>query len=289
VSHRALVFGLVGHPVGHSISKAMHEAAYAAVGAPHRYELLDAPDTLALDRVVQRLRAGSLSGLNVTLPHKRDALRLADEVDATATAVGAANVLTCVAGRIVASNTDAMALARRLDARLGVRRRVACVLGAGGAAAAAIVALHAAGIERVVVRARDCARAEKALAGVLRSHDGILEWWGSSAEHEASASVGELDAIVNATSAGTRGLEAQEPLVASIPWADLRSGALVVDLVYRPLTTPLLARAASLGHAVEDGLGMLVGQAEAAFLTWLGRPSPEGVMRAAALDALARG
>jgi shikimate dehydrogenase len=95
--------------------------------------------------------------------------------------------------------------------------------------------------------------------------------------------------LVNATSAGTRGLDSQEPLVASIPWAALRADALVVDLVYRPLTTPLLARAASLGHPVEDGLGMLVGQAEAAFNTWLGRPSPEGVMRAAALDALAGG
>ena len=109
------------------------------------------------------------------------------------------------------------------------------------------------------------------------------------AAREPSEGVGELDAIVNATSAGTRGLAPQEPLVAAIPWTELRTEVLVVDLVYRPLTTPLLVRAASLGHAVEDGLGMLVGQAEAAFLAWLGRPSPEGVMRAAALDALAQG
>src|SRR5690606_35758098 len=108
-------FLLVGHPVGHSVSPSIHAAAYKMLGHPDaRYSVLDCPTEADVRRVFERLRSGELAGANVTVPHKTLALSLADRVDDSARDVGAANVLACVQGEIVAYNTDAPALAEEL-------------------------------------------------------------------------------------------------------------------------------------------------------------------------------
>ncbi|HEX5098479.1 MAG TPA: shikimate dehydrogenase, partial [Polyangiaceae bacterium] len=148
-----LRFVLLGHPVAHSLSPAIHGAAYEALGFSHRYELLDIPDEAALARAVAALRAGEVAGANVTVPWKREALALADRREPTAGDVGAANVLVRDAsGAVVAHNTDVMALVEELGALARAPERV-LVLGAGGASVAAVAALRMLGARSIGISA----------------------------------------------------------------------------------------------------------------------------------------
>ena len=151
---RALTFVLLGHPVGHSVSPAIHGAAYRALGAPHRYEVRDCPTPEHVRAQVGALRAGELAGANVTVPWKRLALELADRADDSARATGVANVLSRdERGVITASNTDAGALADEI-ASLHAAPRRAAVIGTGGAAQAAVVACRSLGLVDIAVSGR---------------------------------------------------------------------------------------------------------------------------------------
>lgn len=275
-----LRFALFGHPVGHSVSAAMFRAAFGAEGLPHVYDLVDAPDDAALEREIERLRGGELRGANVTMPHKRAALERADEVAPSASDTGAANVLERdPRGRVVAHNTDVEALYRRLPPCTS-----ALVLGVGGAALAAVRALRRRGARSVIVTSRSLtAEAPRdSRAARLVAAGAELAPFG--------APLSPVDVVVQATSAGVRGGSPQSrELLSLVPWSQLQDGAFAIDLVYGPAPTPFVAAAKARGLSAEDGLPMLVGQAELAFALWLGRPSPPGVMRRAALRALALG
>jgi 3-dehydroquinate dehydratase/shikimate dehydrogenase len=247
------------------VSPAMHNAAHRAAGSDAVYvplNALDAADFLAFADAV------GLRGASVTLPFKIDVLPHC-EADALSRRVGAVNTLARRAGRWVGTNTDVPGLLEPLQSRLDVKGRRATVLGAGGAARGAALALADAGARVTVVARRAAAAA--ALAADL----GI-----SSAPMPPEP--GSWDVLVNATSAG------MHPRVDDTPWKDARfDGALVYDLVYNPRETRLLREAASAGCATLDGLAMLVAQAERQFEFWTGaRPAP-GVMRRAAEARLA--
>src|SRR5690349_11634912 len=135
-------FVLIGDPVEHSLSPAMHHAAYAALGLPHRYELLRAPDEDSVRSAVDELRSGRIAGANVTVPWKKLARELADSSDRAAEAAGACNVLARREGKLVAFNTDMLALDEEL-ARLSPRARTLVVIGGGGAARAVVASARA--------------------------------------------------------------------------------------------------------------------------------------------------
>ena len=157
----ALRFALIGHPVAHSISPELHQAAYESLGAAHSYEKLDCPDEPAVRREVEALRRGELAGINVTVPWKRLALALADRRHELAAQIGAANVLVREAdGAIVAYNTDALALAEELGGRAPPRS--VAIIGSGGAARAAVAASRSLGADRIAVIGR------RWVAGVLQ-------------------------------------------------------------------------------------------------------------------------
>ena len=263
-------FVLVGHPVAHSVSPAMHRAAYAALGVEATYEALDCPDEAALERVAERVRSGELDGANVTVPHKQLALALADRVDPLAEETGAANVWAREGDRIAAHNTDVDALADRIR-RLAPGARRAQILGGGGAALAAVAACRRAGVRQVVLTARKIASKIKELGVELR------EW----PETDARA-----DLIVQATSAGMRGADPGELVRDAVDWQRVPAGAVAIDLVYNPRVTPFLAAARARGIACEGGLPMLVGQAALAIEIWLGVAPPTDAMEHEAVRAL---
>lgn len=279
-----LRFGLVGHPVGHSVSPAMHQAAYAALGVNATYEAIDAPDEAALVEIVAEVRAGRLAGANVTVPWKRRAYALADDADPSAEEVGAANVLSSLRGRVVAHNTDVAALAD--DLRDAGAHGHAVVLGSGGAAFAAVVACRFLGAPRVQVVARRFAAGESDDVAERFAALGAdcVPW--PAAQECVDLEAGACGVVVQATSAGMPGGSPGEDVAVVVPWTRLAREAVAYDLVYNPPTTPFLEAARAAGVVGRGGLGMLVGQALGALRIWLARAPDPAVLRTAAERAL---
>jgi shikimate dehydrogenase len=259
---------VIGWPVDHSRSPAMHNAALAATGLDGEYayeRLAVAPD--AFEKTVRGLPAQGFAGVNVTIPHKEAALALATEGSDEARSIGAANTLTFGRdGTIRADNTDAPGL---LDALGDPPPRTALILGAGGSARAVAYALRSVGAA-VAVWNRTGARAAR-LAGDL----GV-----AAVEAPVAAEV-----LVNCTSAGMHDRSEtfkEMPVKAD----DLGEYACVVDLVYRDGATELLRQAERRGCRCVDGLEILVRQGARSFQIWTGRSAPLDVMRRAARSGL---
>jgi shikimate dehydrogenase len=291
----ALTFVLIGHPVGHSVSPAIHGAAYRTLGARHRYEVRDCPTPEHVRAQVEKLRSRELAGANVTVPWKRLALELADRADDSARATGVANVLSRDEhGLITASNTDAGALADEI-AVLAASPRRAAIIGSGGAAQAAVVACRSLGMLDIAVSGRSwrasSPRASWKHGAAFEALGVTLSAW---PEHATDRSQGTLsafmlgaDVIVQATSAGMHGAGPGEEVSAWIPWRELRAGAAAIDVVYNPRVTPFLQAAEAAGVVHQGGLGMLVRQAALALQIWLGQSAGWVELDLAALEAAA--
>lgn len=269
-SQDALRFAVIGSPIAHSKSPAMHTAAYRALGLPHVYEKLET-SLAELPARVASVRDGTLAGINVTVPHKTHVLSLVDDLDPTARAIGAANTLVRSAERIRAYNTDAPALEAELVAlanRDVFAGSTAIVLGTGGAARSAVFALGKLGVSHVIVRGRT---ERKELAEVLQASaiaPARLTFEPLDAPPSESS---ELRAIVQATTAGMSGGAPSAVVTHAIAWPTVPPSAVILDVVYTSgAETPLLAHAKSRGLRCDDGLGMLVRQGALAFELWLG-------------------
>jgi shikimate dehydrogenase len=299
VSAAALRFAVIGSPVAHSRSPAMHEAVYRALGLPHVYEKLDT-SAEELPARVEALRRGEFAGLNVTVPHKQKVLKLVDEVHASARATGAANTLVRTPeGRVRAHNTDTPALAEELVRLAGnalrLRGGVGVVIGTGGAARAAIVALasHLL-VGRVLIRGRSLGETGHAVAYV-REIDrilaasggrGVAVALGADGLHVPDKEDARLVAIVQATSCGMKGAGPGDVVANAVRWEQVPSDAIALDVVYAPSRTPFLERARERGLVCDNGLGMLARQGALAFELWLGIPAPVAIMRAAIDDSI---
>ena len=260
------VYGLVGQPVAHSVSPAMHNAAFSAAGMNAVYLPLAAADTADF---VAFARAFGLKGASVTIPYKVSLLDRAQEVDSLAGRVGALNTLRMHGDRWSARNTDVAGFLQPLhDRGVPLSGRRAAILGAGGSARAVAVALASEGAH-VTVHARDAQKAE-AVASLASGSVGAFP-----------PPSGSWDLLVNCTPIGMHPRMDQSP----VPSAALAHGV-VYDLIYNPSTTRLLRDAATAGCDTIGGLDMLVGQAQEQFEWWTGTRPPSGVMRAAATRRL---
>ncbi len=247
---------MLGDPVSHSLSPLLHRAAFAASGIPGTYEARQV-DAAGMAEAVDAIRRGDLDGANVTMPHKALALELADGADATASRAGAVNTLVRVGARVIGHNTDVVGV--RMAWHWGGLPADApiVVLGAGGAAAAVVLALEG---RNVTVAAR---RTEA--AGELLERLGV------------AGTVGDFDGaargavVVNATPLGMGGEE--------LPTLILEGASGLFDMAYGPAITPAVQRATAAGIPVVTGPDMLLGQAMASFRLWTGRPAPEMAMR----------
>lgn len=268
--------GVIGWPVGHSRSPAIHAHWLRRYGLPGWYVALPTrPETAT--SALRALPALGFAGANVTIPHKETALAVAETATPLARRIGAANTLTVREGALHADNTDAHGFLANLRAGApGWRAEAgpALVLGAGGASRAILVALSEAGAPEIRLANRTAERAE-ALATELGAPIRAIPW----AEAEAAAAGATL--IVNATSLGMAG---GPPLAFRFDAAAPETVA--TDIVYTPLETPFLRDAAMRGLATVDGLGMLLHQAAPGFAAWFGRePEVDEAVRAAALGA----
>ena len=265
-SGQTTVAGIIGQPVGHSLSPAIHNAAYAALGLDWVYVAFPVAPGAVRDTLVG-LQAAGVAGCNVTMPHKTEAADACDELTPAAAALDAANTVVLRNGPRLGDSTDGDGFVDAArDAGVELAARV-LVLGAGGAARAIVHALGSAGSDvTVAARRPDAAAAAAALApSVTTVPFGQLD--------DAAAAAG---VVVNATPLGMCG--EPPPFDAS----RLHAGQVVIDTVYAPPETPLLAAAAAQGARTVNGLGMLVHQAARSFTRLTGRPAPLDVMRAAA-------
>lgn len=273
---------LIGHPVAHSLSGAMQQAAFDATGIDARYELWDRPP-MALADAIAEVRGDGFLGVNVTIPHKERVVPLIDKLTEEAQATGAVNTLTREGRRLVGHNTDVPGFGVALDKLVGRQKmpRQAVVLGAGGGARAVVYGLIRAGFQRVIVFNRHLHRAE-----------GLVRFFGKSAAHMdlkaqpwhesiIESELARTKVLVNATSIGLN--DDSSPIPGELITGDL----LVLDLIYK--RTRLLRDAESAGAAAHDGETMLLHQGAAAFTLWTGQPAPLQVMADALAAARAGG
>lgn len=283
LSGSAKVAGVVGWPVAHSLSPLIHNAWIEALGLDAAYVPFAVPPE-RFQRFVDGLRGGAVGGVNVTLPHKRLALDLAEDRSPRAGGADAANVLVFRQdASVFADNTDGEGLLAALDAGVPdwrVHSGPAVVLGAGGAAFGAVHALLGARVPAVRIVAR---RPGAAAALVQRFGFSECEAYGFD---RLSSALEEATLVVNATFAGLNGEGTLPPLVGAQP------GTVALDMVYRPLRTGFLADAEARRLRTVDGLAMLVGQARPSFEALFGvpPPPPEVVdVRALCLRAMGEG
>ena len=277
LSGKARVAGVMGWPVSHSRSPRLHGHWLARYGIDGAYVPLPVkPD--AFGRALRALADLGFAGCNVTVPHKEAALAACDEVSETARAIGAVNTVVMREGHLAGDNSDAFGFIENLRQEAPAWRAAAApavVLGAGGAARAVIHALLAAGVPELRLVNRTRARAE--LLGGELDRGGrvrVADWAGRG------ALLADAGLVVNTTALGMSG---QPPLDLSLE--ALPPGALVTDIVYSPLETPLLAAARARGNPVVDGLGMLLHQARLGFRQWFGvEPAVDAELRRAVLE-----
>jgi shikimate dehydrogenase len=271
--------GIIGYPIGHSISPIFQQAALDALGIDATYEKWEVTPEGVGD-FVNGLRAPDSWGINITLPHKQAVIPLLDEVDEWATAAGAVNTIVNHDGRLTGHNTDGPGFLRALQVETGYdpKGTRALILGAGGAARGILLALARGGVDSLVIANRTMERAET--LAKLAVENGVKSEAIPIAGNVLIKAAASADLIVNCTSVGmSHGPDEQgTPLTA----AQIPASAIVNDVVYTPLETPLLREAAAAGATALGGLHMLVYQGVLSFQMWTGQDAPADVMLAAA-------
>jgi shikimate dehydrogenase len=276
---KAKLAGVIGWPVTHSLSPVLHGHWLAELGIDGAMVPL-AAGREDFTAVINGVRRAGFRGVNVTVPHKESAFAIAHTVDAAAEAAGAANLLIFKNGKIEGRNTDSIGLAESLRENIGsLDGKTVVLLGAGGAARGALLALEMLGAASIHLLNRDAHRA-RTLASSLAPHvkapvhPGALDDWKTVA--------GDAALLVNSTSAG---MGSNPPL--DIDLGALAQSAAVCDIVYNPLETNLMKDAAARGHKTIDGLGMLLHQAVPSFEAFFGvRPTVTPALRAALVKVL---
>jgi shikimate dehydrogenase len=273
---------LIGHPVAHSLSGAMQQAAFDSLGIDAIYELWDRTP-IGLASAIEELRGDEFLGANITIPHKERVAPMVDRQTDDAHVTGAVNTITREGKRLIGHNTDVPGFKVALDRLVGKQKmpRQAVVLGAGGGARAVVYGLITEGFQRIVVFNRHLHRAE-----------GLVKHFGRSAAHMELRAMPWHDSIIEAELAKTRILINATSIGLTSDESPIRAEALhgellVLDLIYA--RTKLLRDAAAAGATVADGELMLLHQGAAAFTLWTGQPAPLELMQQKLADARASG
>ncbi|VAX25106.1 Shikimate 5-dehydrogenase I alpha [hydrothermal vent metagenome] len=278
---RSISLGIIGHPIGHSLSPLMHETAALSLGIDLSYKAFDvAPDKL--EEFIARLRAEGIDGLNVTVPHKVAVMEFMDEISSEASAIGAVNTIVNNDGELTGYNTDGYGLVTSIEANAGVqiKDKKIFVYGAGGAARAVCRAVYDQACSRLVIANRTESKAVEIANGLNSSSADVTAMGFDS--NKLVDSIKTADIIINTTSMGMEGAAPEPP-----PGIEgVSKGQLVVDIVYRPLDTPLLKKAKALGAGTLDGLWMLIHQGARSFGLWTGEKFPVELVREKLLSEL---
>ena len=264
IGKQTKVFGVLGSDVERSLSPILHNRAFESLGIDAVYVPLEAE---ALEPFIRALPDLDLSGFSVTRPYKVEILQYLDEIDETAALCGSVNTVVVQDGMLRGSTTDGTGIVTPLKKRIDVKGKSVVIIGAGGAARAAALALQTRGAA-VSVLARDPQKAAEVAAAV-----------GCAAGALSDVQAYGWDVLINATPLGS----SANPLETPIPAAAHRKGSVVFDMVYDPLETQLLRDAQAAGATIIDGLEMLLAQAVVQFEMWTGRDAPVQEMKSAVL------
>jgi shikimate dehydrogenase len=281
---------VLGSPIRHSASPAMHNAAYAALGLNWRYLAFEV-DPKNLRAAIEGARAMNFAGLNLTVPHKLLAVDMVDELDASAKTWGAVNTIKFENGRAIGFNTDADGFIRAIKEEFdwpkeGLRGASVLLIGAGGAARPAALRLAQEKISQLFLVNRTLEKAEQLKKQTAELYPDLEIEVASDVKLIKGLSHDPVSLVVNATSLG---LKSDDPLPIDLEWLKLKRPRRVYDMIYRPEKTPLLVEAEKAAISFEaeklckvaNGLGMLLYQGAKAFEIWTDRPAPLDVMRRA--------
>jgi len=276
------LIALIGDPVERSLSPAMHNAAFEALGLDYAYLALRVPQA-ALEGAIASARVINMAGMNVTHPHKINILSLLDDLDESAELVGAVNTVKNDRGRLIGYNTDGAGAVRALESEVGkLAGRKVLLLGAGGAARA--IAFSLAEKEAELTIANRTASRAKELATAIKRNSGADVGRTGIGRGELARAMERADILINATTVGM-----YPDVNRALVTADMMHRGLIVnDIVYEPLQTRLLREAKKADARAVTGLGMLIHQGALSFEIWTGRRAPIKVMAAAAKRELRR-
>lgn len=282
INGKSRVLGIIGHPVGHSLSPVMQNAALAACKLNYVYVPFDVhPDNLA--DAVKGLRSLGVAGFNVTIPHKSSIMPLLDDLDESAQSACAVNTVKNEDGRLIGYNTDGDGLVRSLaeDLEYSPGDGDIVIIGAGGAARGAVASLCRAGVGRIIIFNRTPARAVELVESLQAGHCNT-EILIAADSSELKSYMKKASLLINTTSVGMN-----QDMLPFVDLGDMPNNAKIYDMVYSPAVTPLLRQACEMRLRAVNGLGMLVGQGELAFQIWTGILPPSGLMKSYLLNICA--
>lgn len=273
ITGKTKTVGILGWPVGHSMSPLMHNAAFADLGLDYSYIPLPVhPDNLA--QAVAGLKSLSFVGANVTIPHKVTIIPFLDEIHPSAKLAGAVNTLVIREGKITGYNTDCQGFILSLKTKnITIQDKTALIMGAGGAARAVVSGLLAAGIKKITIGTRSLQKAEDFIKNF--SEPNKLQgcnWNEDIFKNELQ----QCDLLINCTPIG---MDNNNSITLPVDWQGVAKTAVICDLIYNPTLTQFLADAQNHGHIIINGAGMLIEQGALAFELWTGVNAPRNVMR----------
>lgn len=257
------LFGLIGHPVGHSMSPIMHNDQFKQLKLDHHYQAFDVHPA-DLKAAIQGIRALGISGFNITIPHKVAVIEYLDEIDEEAKQIGAVNTVVNHGGKLIGYNTDGKGFAvslRELAGESFLDKKM-LIVGAGGAARGIYITLARMGALKIDITNRTVEKASELISSCafpISSQALSIE--------QAETNLQEYEIIINTTSVG------MSPDLDKLPLAlmNLKKGTIVSDIIYNPLETKWLKLGRSLGAVTQNGVGMFVGQGALAFQLWTGQ------------------
>lgn len=280
ISGKTKTVGLIGNPVEHSISPAMHNAAFEEKNLDYVYVTFQVKKD-SLSDAISGIRSLGIEGVNVTIPHKTTVIRNLDEVVDTARKIGAVNTIKKKGNKLIGFNTDGIGALKSLQNEIGkIDNRKTLLLGAGGAARAIAFTLVEAGA-KLTISNRTLAKGEK-LAEEIKEKTGRKTFSIPQKKSDLAKVIEETEILINSTSVGMHPDE-DKALVKSDA---MHKNLIVMDVVYNPLQTRLLKEAEKAGAKTINGLEMLVHQGAASFEIWTGEKAPTETMKKAAKKAL---
>ena len=276
-------FGLIGYPLGHSLSAVIHKAGFESLGINATYDILETPPEDLVDRV-KFLKRENYTGFNVTIPLKLPISLFVQEVDKYADIAGAVNTVKINSDKTFSAfNTDATGFKKAIPSDINLAGKKAAILGTGGASRAAVLGLSDLGISEIGVYTRNIPNAMDYMAYMRKKFPQITF---TSYQIDAVRDLSKYDILVNTTPIGMQGVSADMTPIEEEVLKTMPEGAVVYDVIYNPKKTILLKNAEKLGYRTINGLDMLVYQAIAAQEIWFGRTPDFNAMKIAALENL---
>lgn len=259
------LYGLLGHPVGHSMSPLMHNDAFKQLGMNGYYHAFDVPED-KLKEAVDALRLFNISGFNVTIPHKVTIMEFLDEIDEEALMIGAVNTVVNIEGRLIGYNTDGRGYLTSLLTKVNkpLKDSNVLVIGAGGAARGIVTALANDGVALLTIANRTIEKADEIKNHYLKYREANIN---VLPVKEAQLNLAKYDIVINTTSIG------MSPRIDEVPISidHIKQTAVLSDLIYNPIETKLLQLGNKKGIITHNGVGMFVEQGALAFLKWTGK------------------